>query len=108
MEHHLHQYPSYIENNNQQDSLSACASSEGLKGSSQLPSANFKKAGKVSRNEGNYLKNQRSSPVQEESVEEEPEFDSIVGDSVQEFEKAKQRLNEMEKRYNTITFKQKK
>ena len=46
--------------------------------------------------------------MQEESVEEEPEFDSIVGDSVQEFEKAKQRLNEMEKRYNTITFKQKK
>ena len=70
--------------------------------------SNFKKAGKVGRNEGNYLKNQRSSPVQEESVEEEPEFDSIVGDSVQEFEKAKQRLNEMEKRYNTITFKQKK
>ena len=46
--------------------------------------------------------------MQEESVEEEPEFDNLVGDSVQEFEKAKQRLTEMEKRYNTITFKQKK
>jgi hypothetical protein len=73
-----------------------------------LASINFKKGGKVGRNEGNYLKNQRSSPVQEESVEEEPEFDNLVGDSVQEFEKAKQRLTEMEKRYNTITFKQKK
>ena len=85
-----------------------CVSSEGLKAGSQLASANLKKAGIVGRNEGNYLMNQRSSPVQEESVEEEPEFDLIVGDSVQEFEKAKQRLTEMEKRYNTITFKQKK
>jgi hypothetical protein len=110
MEHHLHQYPSYIENNNQQDSLIASASLDAIKGppASQLASNNFKKGGKIGRNEGNYLKNQRSSPVQEESVEEEPEFDLLVGDSVQEFEKAKQRLIEMEKRYNTITFKQKK
>jgi hypothetical protein len=61
----------------------------------------------MGRNEANMLRNQRSSPVQEESVEEEPEIESVT-DSLRDFEKAKQRLADMEKRYNTITFKQKK
>ena len=92
--------------NNLQDSLSAGGSSDGIKGSGQLLPIGFKKGQvpKNGRNEGNYLKNQRSSPVQEESVEEEPEVDSLA-DSVQDFDKAKKRLAEMEKRYNTITFK---
>jgi hypothetical protein len=67
----------------------------------------IKKPGKPGRNEANILRNNRSSPVQEEAVEEEAEIDS-TGDSINDFEKAKQRLADLEKRYNTITFKQKK
>lgn len=110
---HLNHYPSYVDGKEQlHESLSIGDSSEGGRGG-QLAPIGIKKGLKGSktapmgRNEGNYLKNQRSSPVQEETVEEEPEIDS-VGDTLQDYENAKKRLAEMEKRYNTITFKQKK
>ncbi len=68
-----------------------------------------KKRFPAQRNLGDNLHVQRSSPVQEESGEEEAEFESVKDPvMLSEVDRARQRLADMEKRYNTITFKQKK
>ena len=80
-DNHISHYPSYIEQHHQNmmnttgDNISAGNSSEGGK---ILAPIGLKKPSGASRNEGHNMRQKRSSPVQEESVEEEPEIESVA------------------------------
>ena len=89
--HHISHYPSYIEQhhhnmmNTTGDNISAGNSSEG--GGKILAPIGLKKPSGASRNEAqNNMRQKRSSPVQEESVEEEPEIESVA-DTTEDYEK---------------------